>query len=334
MNENRVYIGVDAGGTKTAVILVRREPHVRVEVRAGPANVATVGVEACARTLRSAVDEAREQAGVSWNEVECLCAAVAGASASGLRDALHERLGDGCRPAQVLVVADVSAAYAGLLAWAWNQPGPDGTLWWQKTDGAFLGAAVIAGTGSSALAIANNGRWARCGGYGRTFSDEGSGHWVVREAITAALRAHDGREPTTRLAEVLAREFGCEGVLGLARLDVEPARLASAFPAVLALAVDDPVAHRILVRAGEELGALAAAAVRGAGPQDGGRVWVVGGGSVLRAHGPHRDAFLRVVQPWMSSGLEPMTGDPLIGALEMALHHDDPTQPWQVLRAV
>ncbi|HET9130296.1 MAG TPA: BadF/BadG/BcrA/BcrD ATPase family protein, partial [Terriglobia bacterium] len=58
------------------------------------------------------------------------------------------------------------------------------------------GILLIAGTGSIAIGRRADGSMIRVGGWGPIFGDEGSGFWIGREAVQAALRAHDaGVEP-------------------------------------------------------------------------------------------------------------------------------------------
>src|SRR5439155_578112 len=79
-------------------------------------------------------------------------------------------------------------------------------LWGALPEGE--GVAVLAGTGSIALARSADGREARAGGYGALVGDEGSGFWLGRAAATAAVRAADGRGPPTGLVELVSQAFG------------------------------------------------------------------------------------------------------------------------------
>ncbi len=53
--------------------------------------------------------------------------------------------------------------------------------------GSGPGVIVIAGTGSIAYGRNRDGQTARAGGWGFAISDEGSGHWIGRAAVAAAL---------------------------------------------------------------------------------------------------------------------------------------------------
>src|SRR5260370_21198938 len=55
--------------------------------------------------------------------------------------------------------------------------------------GTSPGVLVISGTGSIAFGRNQGGETARAGGWGPNVSDEGSGFWVGREAVTSPFRA-------------------------------------------------------------------------------------------------------------------------------------------------
>ena len=63
------------------------------------------------------------------------------------------------------------------------------------------GAVLIAGTGTVAFAASHLGERARCAGFGPTFDDVGSGHWLGSRALAATARALDGRDHPDLLGE-------------------------------------------------------------------------------------------------------------------------------------
>ena len=70
------------------------------------------------------------------------------------------------------------------------------------------GVSLVAGTGASCVALNEQGEGAGCGGFGPQFGDEGSGYWIGREAIAAAMREKDGRGPKTALSPALCAFYG------------------------------------------------------------------------------------------------------------------------------
>ncbi|MFK0065093.1 N-acetylglucosamine kinase [Streptomyces sp. NPDC091046] len=148
----------------------------------------------------------------------------------------------------VALVADAVTAYVGAL-------------------GPRAGAVVAAGTGLIAVGT-DLSRWRRADGWGHLLGDCGSGAWIGRAGLEAALRAHDGRAGGS--ASLLARaekRFGpATGLPGQVypRSD-RPAVLASFAPEVAACAAADPVAAEILRSAARHLADSAAAVCPGGG---------------------------------------------------------------------
>jgi N-acetylglucosamine kinase-like BadF-type ATPase len=129
------------------------------------------------------------------------------------------------------------------------------------------GVAVLAGTGSIALARGADGREARSGGYGYLVSDEVSGYWLGREAIAACLKALDGRAPPTALADSLiaaTKRASVADLVGWLYSGQSQVRRSAPLAPLVARAADagDAVAIDILERAARALAELVLAATR------------------------------------------------------------------------
>jgi glucosamine kinase len=100
------------------------------------------------------------------------------------------------------------------------------------------GVLLTAGTGSIAFGRGPTGSLARCGGWGPTCGDEGSGAWIGRRALSIVTAAHDGREPETALTGALLTAVELHEVPELVAWAhmASPATLASLAPVVLAVA--------------------------------------------------------------------------------------------------
>jgi glucosamine kinase len=141
---------------------------------------------------------------------------------------------------------------------------PDATAAWL---GAFLGRpgiVVIAGTGS--VAVGGSGTaLKRAGGYGHLIGDEGSGYWIGKMALRAALAAAEGAGPPTRLGEALTEAAGAsldELVLRVQRSPADRTVLTRLAPVVSRCAGPpdaDPVAESILADAATALAGLVGA---------------------------------------------------------------------------
>jgi N-acetylglucosamine kinase-like BadF-type ATPase len=130
--------------------------------------------------------------------------------------------------------------------------------------GAGSGVIAIAGTGSIAYGRDANGHTARAGGWGFAISDEGSGHWIGRRAISAILSAHDRGLETALTATVLqAWKLNTLDELVRQANSTPPPDFPRLFPIVLRAADEgDSIARDLLTDAGANLASLAAIVVR------------------------------------------------------------------------
>lgn len=241
-------LGVDGGGTQTTALLARLQQGNGWETAgrgtAGSSNLRAVGSAAALAALETAVHQAFAAAGVPVQMVRAACFGLAGAGRAAEQRLVREWIERQGWAATVEVVEDA------LLPLAAGTP--DG---W--------GLAVIAGTGSMALAQDPAGRTARSGGWGWLLGDEGSGYAIGRAALQAVARAADGRGPATQLTERLLTACGLtrpEELIEYVYTRADRAALAALAPIVLECAASDPVAHRIVQEGASELAAIAATA--------------------------------------------------------------------------
>ncbi len=219
---------------------------------------------------------ARELGPVNEAIVGAAGALAAPDAARALGDALLVSLG----AERVAVTSDAVIAHAGALD---GEPG----------------VVLIVGTGVVALAIGADGALRTADGWGPWLGDEGGGAWIGAAGLRAALRAHDGRGPSTALLEAARARFGAPETWPTQLADA--AALASFAPYVLA-AQHDAAARAIVSAAAEALAATARAA--GDGP-----VAMVGGLAEVKALRERID-------------LVPAAGDSLDGALRLGVIHE------------
>jgi glucosamine kinase len=82
-------------------------------------------------------------------------------------------------------------------------------------DGAFcdrLGVPLLAGTGSMAMARDAEGKVHCVGGWGDIFGDEGSAHWIGREALSNASQAVDGHLKAPAFAQAILQGLGLDSL--------------------------------------------------------------------------------------------------------------------------
>jgi glucosamine kinase len=132
------------------------------------------------------------------------------------------------------------------------------------------GVVVAAGTGVVTLAVGTS-EVARVDGWGYLLGDAGSGFWIGREGLAAAMRAFDGRGERTTLLDRLTALFPdpATAYVDLQSDDRRVSRVASFAKQVdQAAAEGDAEALRIVTGAASELSTSAVAAVRRVGLTD------------------------------------------------------------------
>lgn len=178
------------------------------------------------------------------------------------------------------------------------------------------GVVVAAGTGVIALGTDHAAQWNRVDGWGYLLGDEGSGAWIGRAGLVAAIRAHDGRGGSPALLDALLARYGEVPVL-LQDLHANgsPAyRLAQFAPAVAEAALDgDAVAASIWAEAARLLAATAIAAAHGVAP-----VFSWGGGLFLQDELLRRPFIDAVRQASSGAEFREPQGGSLDGAVRLA----------------
>ncbi|MBA0814244.1 hypothetical protein Gohar_020084 [Gossypium harknessii] len=125
------------------------------------------------------------------------------------------------------------------------------------TMGKLHGCVLIAGTGTIAYGFTEDGGEARAAGAGPVLGDWGSGYGIAALALTAVIRAHDGRGPHTMLTSTILQTLGlssADELIGWTYADPSWARIAALVPVVVSCAeAGDEVANKILKEAVQEL---------------------------------------------------------------------------------
>ena len=185
-----------------------------------------------------------------------------------------------------------------------------------------LGAVSAVGTGVVTLGVGPMG-FARVDGWGNIIGDAGSGFWIGRAALDAAMRAFDGRGQQTLLLELMKKEFQDiqNAYLALQSDPGRVARIASFSRETIELSKDDPVAKRIVDEAVEELVLSISAALRtvGFGNSDNPSIsWV---GNVARNQIVSARLRTNLLKTWpnaeiLEANLEPIDGVELMSQIK------------------
>jgi len=244
------YLGIDGGGTKTRCVLAD-ETMVLATAMSGGSNIVRLGETQARETLHTAVRQVCATANISPAQISAICIGAAGAD----RPAIAAKIR--------MILVELISETAHETALPKIEVVGDMTIALEAACGAGPGVIAIAGTGSIAYGRDATGHTARAGGWGFAVSDEGSGHWIGRRAISAILSAHDQGLETALSAMVLqAWKLNSLDELVQQANSTPPPDFPRLFPIVLRAAdEDDSVARSLLTDAGAKLGSLAAIVV-------------------------------------------------------------------------
>lgn len=238
------FLGVDGGQTSTTALIGDKDGKVLGFGRGGPINHvgAAEGRAKFVNAIETCVGEACRQAGVERARVRfsSSCFGFSGGPADKadiLKELLHTE--------RTIVTHDALIALTGATN---GEPG----------------VITIAGTGSIAFGRGPSGEAARAGGWGYLFGDEGSGFYITRQALRAALRFEEGWGPPTSLRPALLDATGARNMNDLLHRFYTtefPRPRVAGFSKLVDDAAEngDQTARDILSEAGQQLAGLAAA---------------------------------------------------------------------------
>jgi N-acetylglucosamine kinase-like BadF-type ATPase len=233
------YLGIDGGGTKTRCAL-GDETRILATAIAGGSNVIRVGEAQARESLHASLLEACATAKIGPDRIHSICIGAAGAARPEIAGKIQGILAE-LTPASIEVVGDMVIALEAAFG-----EGP--------------GVIAIAGTGSIVYGRDTTGRTARAGGWGFAISDEGSGHWIGKHAVSTILRARDAGQDTA-LAALVLQAWNLPDLSALVETAnaQPPPDFPRLFPVVLKAAGErDAMARALLADAGSQLAGLTA----------------------------------------------------------------------------
>jgi N-acetylglucosamine kinase-like BadF-type ATPase len=305
-------LAVDAGNSKTDVVVVGAGGSVLGAGRGGGFQPPVVGIEAAVDALALAVEEAVSAAGLpargfAGHVSACLANADLPVEERELAEAVQAR-GWG-------LTTDVRNDTFAILRAGLPSGAPP------------RGVAVVCGAGINCVGMLPDGRTARFPAVGRISGDWGGGSGLAEEALWYAARAEDGRGEPTELVRTLPGHFGLGSMYELIEAlhlgHIPPVRRYELSPVLFATsAAGDRVAKALVDRLAEEVVAMSAVALGRLGLL-GEEVPVLLGGSVLAARHPQLDDRIRELladrAPKAVVGV--VTAPPVLGAALLGLDH-------------
>ncbi|MCC6697313.1 MAG: hypothetical protein IT365_16915 [Candidatus Hydrogenedentes bacterium] len=234
---NDLLLAFEGGGTKTRMLLADVAGRVLAAETGGSSSALYIQPRDYARSTRVRLKRLRQAARRAGGQVR-LVGLAAPMNASLVESLIREVFG------KVTFVHTCEAEIALALF----------DLRW--------GVSLVAGTGSSCRYLSRTGARVVCGGLGPQFGDEGSGYWIGKEAIAAAMRAEKGQGSHTSLLERLCAFYAVPDMWSILNLcdrsgHVPGPRVAASVPVVIEAAREgDSVARELFRRAGKALAEL------------------------------------------------------------------------------
>jgi glucosamine kinase len=302
--ENSVayYLGIDGGGSKTKCI-AGADTTILGSAVTGPSNITRVGEARARESIHQAITQACAAAKITPQQIVSACIGAAGAARKEVAEAVRKFAAE-LIPGKIKIVGDMEIAL-------------------QAAFGIGPGVIVIAGTGSIAFGRNEQGQTARAGGWGYAISDEGSAHWIARQAVIALLRAADeanGFPTNSALLQELKRASNVNSLEQLASAANATQDFAGLFPAVVNAAEgSDQQARQILQQAASELARLAQIVMRKLYPAKNSSVSMAMVGGVFRHALKVRESFAaQVYSENTNVVLNREVIEPIQGALQLA----------------
>ena len=184
-NRMRYYLGIDGGGTKTALLLTDGEGNVIRREYADACNPMDIGLERAKDILRRAIGDICHT--VPMSSVT-MFAGIAGAGSDAAKQEMHR--------------------FFASFGFGRFENDSDNRNILEAGLGERDGISVIVGTGICAFAKCE-GKLNRIGGWGYFVDRGGSGFNLGRDALDAYFSAYDGTGEMTLLTELIEEKTNC-----------------------------------------------------------------------------------------------------------------------------
>ncbi len=290
------YLGIDGGGTKTRCVLAD-ETTVFATATSGGSNIVRLGETQAKNVLRTVVSQVCATARISPGMIRAVCIGAAGAARPEIAATIHNFLAELISETTPEMPSQIAKDVAKIRSKI--EVVGDSVIALEAAFGREPGVIAIAGTGSIVYGRDAAGKIARAGGWGFAVSDEGSGHWIGRRAISAILSANDQDQGlAANLTSMILQAWKLNTIDDLVQQAnaTPPPDFPRLFPIVLRAAAEgDLIARDLLADAGAKLAALAAIVLHRLSP-GGHAVPVAMTGSVFRQSQEVREIFYNMLR--------------------------------------
>jgi len=166
-------VGIDGGGTKTAVAIAYENGELLKQFHVGAINYNGGDAETIAASFQQMFDMIKASCG-SLDQLHQVVIGAAGISNPQVSIRLEQNVRAQGYDGPVYITGDQETALYGA-------------------QDAMEGIILIAGTGSICFGVNRHGEMHRTGGFGHLIDDEGSGYSIGRQLLAMLVQAEDGR---------------------------------------------------------------------------------------------------------------------------------------------
>lgn len=187
--KEKVFIGVDGGGTYTAAIAITDKGRVLGRTVGEQTNFYTSNMDTAKANLKKTIDILMDEYGII--DYECISIGMSSLDYEPTKDFVDSFVSGIFPPEKSEMHSDV---YMALMGMTLGKPG----------------IMVVSGTGSIAIAIDQADKVHVLGGWGYLLQDEGSGYNIAIQGIDAALKSFEGLGEATILEKKVLDFFGTD----------------------------------------------------------------------------------------------------------------------------
>lgn len=185
----KFFIGIDSGGTKTAISVIDENKNEVLSFQKGTGHYLQIGFDGLEKLLILILEEILEKLEITRDDIGYIFAGIPG-------------YGE-VKEDQKTIEEVAEKAWRGIKF----QLGNDMKAGWAGSLGCVPGINIIAGTGAIGYGINELGEEARSSGWGHACGDEGSAYWIAKKGIEVFTKQADGRYPRTALYTVMREEL-------------------------------------------------------------------------------------------------------------------------------
>lgn len=202
------YLGIDGGGTKTALAIMNNKEEIISEIVVSTCHYMQIGFDGFKEVITDGVKRLLESNQIDENDIEY---AVFGIPGYGeiKQDAkkIEDIVVDTFPKFPVYICNDVEIGLAELKI-------------------GETGVNIVAGTGSMAFGMNGRGQKERAGGWGHhLLGDEGSAYWIAMNTLHEFCKQADGRKEKTPLYTIIKQELLLEDDFDILRVVVQEKKM-------------------------------------------------------------------------------------------------------------